>query len=603
MSVLELVEEWLRLDKDFVTRTEIEQLVTRNDTQELERRMTPRIAFGTAGLRARMEAGFSRMNRLTVIQTSQGLAQYLLDNVRGSKDAGIVIGYDGRHNSRTFAEAAAAVFQAKGIKVWWYEDLVHTPMVPFGVVQLGAAAGIMITASHNPAMDNGYKVYGHNGCQINSPADKLIAASILANLEPITGETGQEVVSKLCNVSEAMIRIYLINLRKLISKSLCSEHIPRFVYTPLHGVGLPFMERALKTLFDYNVDNSRDQVRSTHGTMKTVESQAHPDPYFTTVKYPNPEEKGTLDLAMALADQEGINLILANDPDADRFAVAEKVNGDWYQFTGDQIGVLLGQYISETQVRREDPMLATSDKQQAQHMSESMIVLTSAVSSQMLACIGESKGFAVEETLTGFKWLGNRGLELGPKVIFAYEEALGYMLPQIVHDKDGIAAAMVFLQACSIWKSPWDKLQNLYELYGYFETLNTYWRCSDQALVPIVFADIRRSTSAFPVQREILRFRDLTNGTDTGTYSKKPDLPVDPNIQMLTFWLSGSLSDDGIRFTIRASGTEPKIKIYLECRSHNQEMARVGALGVLRVINAKWFNDPGLVLEEKYDLR
>jgi len=602
MSLQELVDEWLRLDKDPITRTEIEQLLAHNDTQELERRMKPRIDFGTAGLRARMEAGFSRMNRLTVIQTSQGLAQYLLDNVRRSKEAGVVIGYDGRHNSRTFAESAAATFQAKGIKVWWYEDLVHTPMVPFGVVQLGAAAGIMITASHNPAMDNGYKVYGHNGCQINAPADKLIAASILANLEPVTWETGREVLSKVCNVSEAMIRIYTNSLKKLISNSLRFERIPCFVYTPLHGVGLPFMEVALKVILDYSVANSQGLIYNAYD-MKVVDSQALPDPYFTTIKYPNPEEKGALDLAMALADDEGIDLILANDPDADRFAVAEKVAGHWYQFTGDQIGVLLGQYISQTQIHSKDKISASFDTQQTQHRSEGMVMLTSAVSSQMLACIGESEGFAVEETLTGFKWLGNRGLELGPKFGFAYEEALGYMLPQIVHDKDGIAAAMVFLQACSTWKSPWAKLQALYEVYGYFETLNTYWRCSNQALVSTVFADIRQSRSSFPVQRGILRFRDLTNGTDTGTYSKKPDLPVDPNTQMLTFWLSGSLFDDGIRFTIRASGTEPKIKIYLECRGHDQQKARAGALEVLKVINATWFNDPRLVLEAKYDVR
>ena len=600
MTLRELVKEWLQLDKDINTRLEIELLVARSDTQELEKRMTPRIAFGTAGLRARMEAGFSRMNRLTVIQTSQGLAQYLLTNVRGSRDAGIVIGYDGRHNSRTFAEAAAAAFHAKGFKVWWYEELVHTPMVPFAVGQLGAAAGIMITASHNPAMDNGYKVYGHNGCQINSPADKLIAASILANLEPVTWEAGREVLSKFCNVSEALIRVYSINLKKLISNSL--EHIPRFVYTPLHGVGLPFMEAAVKAILDHCVDKSRGRVYTVHEVMKVVDSQARPDPNFTTVKYPNPEEKGALDLAIAMADCEDIKLVLANDPDADRFAVAEKVDGHWYQFTGDQIGVLLGEYISQMQIDGDNTSLASSDIRQAQPRNETMTMLTSAVSSQMLACIGESKGFVVEETLTGFKWLGNRGLELGQKVVFAYEEALGYMLPQIVHDKDGIAAATVFLQACSTWESPWAKLQNLYELYGYFETFNTYWRCSDQALVSNVFAHIRQSTSAFPVQRELLRFRDLTNGTDTGTRSKKPDLPVDPNTEMLTFWLSGSLSDDGIRFTVRASGTEPKIKIYLESRGHDRENARAGALEVLKVIHATWFRDPGLILEEKYEI-
>lgn len=593
MDLQDLVDEWLRFDLDPATKAEIQDLVTSGNTAELERRMKPRIAFGTAGLRARMEAGFSRMNQLTVIQTSQGLAEYVLRNVSQAADMGVVIGRDGRHNSELFAQSVAAVFLAKGIKVWWYEHVVHTPMVPFGVKSLRAAAGIMITASHNPAVDNGYKVYGYNGCQINSPDDKLIAASILDHLEPMkdfesipkgSGSGGDW--SMLVNVSSMLLPKYFTSISKLISNALKSIDIPRFVYTPMHGVGLAFMEEAMRTIIKRDTRDEYPPWGDVMKTMKVVHSQSQVDPDFPTVKYPNPEEQGALNLAKELADHEGIQLILANDPDADRFAVAEKVQGHWFQFTGDQVGILLGYHISKSRRGVQD-----------------MTMLNSAVSSQLLAKIGEHEGFVVEETLTGFKWLGNRALTLGDKVVFAYEEALGYMLPQIVHDKDGIAAAVVFLEACSLWGSPWSKLQKLYRKYGYFETMNTYWRCTDQSLVISLFEAIRWDLSMLLSKRELVRFRDLTNGTDSGTQDNKSVLPADPSTQMITCWLSGTEFDEGIRFTVRGSGTEPKVKLYLECQSRNQGDAQRGAMEILRTINDLWFADDRLILEDKYDLR
>ena len=485
-----------------------------------------------------MGAGFSRLNSLTIIQTSQGLAEYLLQNDPGTASAGVVIGHDARHNSTKFAELAAAAFTFKGVKVWWYEGLVHTPLVPFGVTALHAAAGIMITASHNPAQDNGYKVYGSNGCQINTPADSMIAASILKNLEPLTWD-----ISKNKDLQQSVL---LPMKKKYIEAVTKISDFPRsykplaFVYTPMHGVGLKYMVDVL------------DSVPSIGGSlMKIVEQQAQPDPDFPTVKFPNPEEKGALDLAISTADKAGIRLILANDPDADRFAFAEKVGSEWYQFKGDEIGILLADFLRDR----------IPQKQKSDHY-----MLTSAVSSQMLSCMASQHDFSVEETLTGFKWLGNCGLNLqtsSKTVHFGYEEALGYMIPDVVFDKDGIAAATLFLGALNHWGSAWSKLQKLYETYGYFETMNTYWRSPDVSTTGEIFDHIRILGDPFPTfvgDRKVLRWRDLTKNYDSSTANHVPSLPSSASSQMITCWLSGTSTDQGIRFTVRASGTEPKIK-------------------------------------------
>ncbi len=545
----DLAQEWLRLDRDLETRSEIEMLLKSHNFTELQRLLTLRLTFGTAGLRARMGAGFARLNSLTIIQTSQGLAEYLLKE--GNASRGIVIGYDARHNSKKFAELAAAVFIAKNIPAYWYENLVHTPMVPFGITHLNAAAGIMITASHNPARDNGYKVYGSNGCQINTPVDEQIAASILDNQEPITWDRTAQ-ASQRRPILELMKAKYLDILEQHIGKY--TSNFPRFVYTPMHGVGLSYMEA----------------VTGTSGCMLVVEEQANPNPDFPTVRYPNPEEDGALTLAKTVADLADVHLIVANDPDADRFAAAEKVDDRWIQFTGDQIGVLLAYYLLE-----------------AGKLGSSDWALTTAVSSQMLSVIAKH-AFNIDETLTGFKWLGNKALELelhGDSVAFGYEEALGYMFPKIVHDKDGIAAALTFLHACTAWGSPWAKLQQLYQRYDYFETMNTYWKCSDPVVVTSVFARIRDLCKPLQVKvanRELVRWRDLSIAYDSGTEDHQPLLPSSSSSQMITCWLGGKRyvdngyeGDDGVRFTIRASGTEPKIKSKHDIQYHGA-FANVG---------------------------
>ena len=354
-----------------------------------------------------------------------------------------------------------------------------------------------------------------------------------------------------------------------------------FVYTPMHGVGLVPMDAMLRAL-------------GSHDHMIVVPEQAQPDAEFPTVIYPNPEEVGALDLAKATADQQNVRLILANDPDADRFAVAEKLDdGSWHQFTGDQVGSLL----ADSLIKRSKSARAGQEW-----------MLTTAVSSQMLSVLAEAQGLTVEETLTGFKWLGNRALELegeGKKVPFAYEEALGYMFPDIVHDKDGIVAAVIFLRVCKDWpsSSPWARLQELYRYYGYFHTINTYWRSPNMEATTAVFNQVRRLGSPHPKfvgRRAVVRWRDLTAAYDSSTSDHRPELPVSKSSQMITCWLMKvDDKDEGIRFTVRASGTEPKIKIYLECRSKDSISAKCGAAEMLECIKLEWFNDPRLVMEKK----
>ncbi|KAF1848449.1 uncharacterized protein K460DRAFT_364439 [Cucurbitaria berberidis CBS 394.84] len=570
-DIKELAREWLELDEDETTTDEIHKLLIRGDTSELEKRLRTRIAFGTAGLRGPMQAGFACMNSLTVIQASQGLAAYLLKTEQHVKARGVVIGRDARHNSEKFAKLTAAAFVAKGIKVWWYEDPTHTPLVPFGLRELGAAAGVMITASHNPAQDNGYKVYWSNGCQIIPPHDSGIAESILENLKPVSWDTSAVDESLLVEGALGLVndKYHKVILHAAQPGRVQVKMNPdiKFVYTPMHGVGLVAMRQCTETL-------------GIASQMTVVKEQAEPDPDFPTVKFPNPEEKGALDLAMQTADKASIRLILASDPDADRLAAAERVDDRWHIFTGNQLGVLIGSYLYE--------------RYPASKPRYDLAMLASTVSSRMLAALAKKEGFHFTETLTGFKWLGNVARQLesqGYDVVYAFEEALGYMIPQTVHDKDSISAAAIFLTAASHWSTqgltPFAKLQQLYEYLGYFEDANTYLVSPSAAVTTSVFTAIRALGNPHPSTigpRKIVRWRDLTLGYDSKSEDHIPDLPVDATSQMITCEL-----DDGAVFTVRGSGTEPKIKLYIECQGKSSEEAKKGANGILGDLLREWF--------------
>jgi phosphoglucomutase len=464
----------------------------------------------------------------------------------------------------------ATVFAKCGFVVHYYPIPVHTPLVPFGVNQIKAAVGIMITASHNPAQDNGYKVYWENGCQIIPPHDKGIAETIRQDFKPepdymtYAEDISSSEVKPVPWNTQSLEAIQDAYFRVLHSKSKFSSQIVPFVYTPMHGVGLPYMQKAI----------------SESSSMIVVNEQAKPDPNFPTVSFPNPEEHGALDLAIATANGTGTTVIVATDPDADRLAVAERVDGEWQQFTGNQLGVLLASYI-----------LSTYKAEQKD--TSKLCMLATTVSTQMLSHIAAVENFRFEETLTGFKWLGNRAIELeqaGYDVRFAFEQAIGYMIPSVVHDKDGIAAASLFLTARAYWsaqgRTPWEQLQALYQKYGYFADVDTYVRSPSPAATKKAFERVRSLGSPYPrtlAGMKILSWRDLTIGFDSKEESNVPVLPTDPETEMITVEVEGN-----VRVTVRGSGTEPKIKLYVEGRGISLDEARNGAKHVLKNILDEW---------------
>ncbi|KAK5168745.1 uncharacterized protein LTR77_006054 [Saxophila tyrrhenica] len=575
-SIEELAQRWLSLDQDSTTRNEIETLLREKNEAELEKRLRKRIAFGTAGLRGPMKAGFACMNSLTVLQASHGLANYILKTRKtpsrgAAKKPSVVIEHDSRHNSIKFANLAIAAFLEKGFAIYGSFTPVHTPVVPWSVRQYEADAGVMITASHNPKDDNGYKVYWNNGCQIIPPHDAGIAAEIekVGSIDSwvCPDLDDHEDVHDMCETNN---QYYSERIRSLVSflsssSSAEPEQILPCVYTPLHGVGSWAIEFMLG--------------RSYSEALQPVPTQAKPDPDFPTIPFPNPEEKGALDLAKQEANKLGLKLILANDPDADRFAAAELLeNGDWHQFTGNQMGIMLASFMFEMH----------------QGPRDKLAMLTTTVSSRMLAAMAKKEGFHFQETLTGFKWLGNIAQDLnraGYQPIYAFEEAIGYMFPIVCWDKDGVAAAAVFLKACGHWKkqglTPYTKLQALYQKYGYFEDANTYLISPSPETTNKVFNDVRRLNKGSRPEtvgsRTISRWRDLTTGYDTATPDNEPELPIDASAQMITCELGD------VVFTARGSGTEPKIKLYIEAQAKTSEEAKGMADEVLRDLLREWF--------------
>ncbi|CCH46357.1 Phosphoglucosamine mutase [Wickerhamomyces ciferrii] len=540
-----------------------------------------------------MEAGFNRLNDVTILQASQGLASYIT-SLNTKTQQSVVIGHDHRLNSKRFADITATAFLLKGFKVYYLEsfiegkgsDIVPTPLVPFAVDYFKSDCGIMITASHNPAQDNGYKVYWNNGCQIIPPYDQSIAESILQNLRPADNAWDIDNVFKISKENksllfskEEILTAYLLH----INANLLKTKVPdvKFIYTPMHGVGLEVFSKVISMLGT--------------NSLLTVGEQAQPDPYFPTVKFPNPEEKGALDLAMKKADEQGIDLVLANDPDADRFSAAVKTNGKWRQLTGNEIGFLFADYIYNTY----------------EGELSKVYFINSTVSSQMIASMCLKRGLNYADTLTGFKWIGNKAIDLekqGYKVPFGYEEAIGFMFNGI-HDKDGIAAAVVFLQMVQFWKenntSAIEVLEKGFENFGYFKEYNSYYIVPQLPLTKIIFDTIRHEkkvgSASFPDhlgQYSITYWRDLTIGFESDTINNVPLLPIDSSSQMITAKLLTDNNTEYIRFTMRGSGTEPKLKIYIEARADTEDRATFLAKDVWDTLRKEWFKPDETGLQE-----
>ncbi|XP_077461021.1 phosphopentomutase [Stigmatopora argus] len=554
------IQQWLLYDKNPKTVSAVEKLLEDGAVETLKKCFSSRMEFGTAGLRAAMGPGTAFMNDLTIIQTTQGFCCYLEESFGNLKERGVVIGYDARAHpasggsSKKFAQLAAAVFTGRGVPVHLFSDITPTPFVPFTVAHLGLCAGIMITASHNPKQDNGYKVYWENSAQIVPPHDEGISKAIEENLEPWPESWNTEADLKNPLLKDPYEEIHIQYFKAIqkhcFHRELNKSSKVKIVHTSVHGVGHTFVQSAFKA-FDLHPPYA-------------VAEQKDPDPEFPTVKYPNPEEgEGVLTLSFSLAETEGATVVLANDPDVDRLAVAEKQeSGEWRLFSGNELGALLG-WWSFYCWKEQNPDVGAV---------KNVYMLASTVSSKILRAIAIKEGFHFEETLTGFKWMGNRARDLlgeDKTVLFAFEEAIGYMCSPAVLDKDGVSAAAIagemvcYLAAKS--KSLSHQLTTIYEEYGYHLSKNSYFICHDQDVIRSLFERLRNYSdgkNSYPSKCGIFSItavRDLTTGYDSNQPDDKAILPTSRSSQMITF----TFSNGGVA-TMRTSGTEPKIKYYTE---------------------------------------
>ncbi|GAA3499632.1 phospho-sugar mutase [Streptomyces prasinosporus] len=510
-ALIAQAQAWLAEDPDPDTREELARLIDDGNHAELAARFAGTLQFGTAGLRGELGAGPLRMNRSVVIRAAAGLAAYLKKQgtPHGDDTAGlVVIGYDARHKSQTFAEDTAAVMTGAGLRAAVLPRPLPTPVLAFAIRHLGAVAGVEVTASHNPPRDNGYKVYLGDGSQIVPPADAEIAAEIdaVASLTTVPRPTtGWE------TLDDTVLEAYLTRTDAVLSEN--SPRTARTVYTAMHGVGKDVLLAAF--------------ARAGFPAPDLVTEQADPDPDFPTVAFPNPEEPGAMDLAFAKARETDPDLVIANDPDADRCAAAVKDGGDWRMLRGDEVGALLAAHL----VRR----------------GVTGTFAESIVSSSLLGRIAGKAGLPYEETLTGFKWIARvDGLRYG------YEEALGYCVdPDGVRDKDGITAALLLTELASELKAEHrtllDLLDDLAVEHGLHATDQLSVRVKDLGLIAAAMRRLREQPPTELAGLRITKAEDLTEGTD-----KLP--PTDG----LRYTL------DGARVVVRPSGTEPKLKCYLE---------------------------------------
>ncbi|MFF3563379.1 phospho-sugar mutase [Streptomyces sp. NPDC002574] len=523
-NTAELIQQartWLAEDPDPDTRGELEALLAsaeagdRDAADDLADRFAGTLQFGTAGLRGEIGAGPMRMNRSVVIRAAGGLAAYLKE--QGQGDGLVVVGYDARHKSYDFARDTAAVMVGAGLRAALLSRPLPTPVLAFAVRHLGAAAGVMVTASHNPPQDNGYKVYLGDGSQIVPPADSGIAAEIAA-IGPLSdvplADEGWQVFG------DEVVEAYLERVASVVDR-----HSPRdlsVVYTPLHGVGRSTLTAAF--------------ARAGFAAPHVVAEQAEPDADFPTVAFPNPEEPGAMDLSFAAARELGPDIVIANDPDADRCAVAvpdRAAGAGWRMLRGDEVGALLATHLV--------------------HQRATGTFAASIVSSSLLSRIAARAGLDYADTLTGFKWISRvEGLRYG------YEEALGYCVdPGGVRDKDGISAALAVAELAAELKAKGRTLSDLLDdialEYGLHATDQLSVRVADLGLIADAMTRLRERPPASLAGLTVTTAEDLTQGTEAL-----------PPTDGLRYHLAGAGPVEAARVIVRPSGTEPKLKCYLE---------------------------------------
>ena len=506
--------DWLAEDPDPDTRAELAALLEADDETELAERFGSRLEFGTAGLRGPLGAGPNRMNRVVVQQAAAGLGAYL----RGSGGHTVVIGYDARHKSALFARDTARVMSGCGLTALLLPRPLPTPVLAFAVRHLSASAGVMVTASHNPPRDNGYKVYLDGGAQLAPPAEAEISAAIAA-VGPLSSVPVRDDWRYL---DDAIVESYLSAVATLPVLQRVDAREIRIVYTPLHGVGRDVVVAAFN--------------RAGFATPQVVSAQAEPDPDFPTVAVPNPEEPGTLDLATAAGSAASADLVIANDPDADRCAVAVPTGSKgWRVLRGDELGILLADFLLRNGIRGR--------------------FATTLVSSSLLTELATSYRVPYSETLTGFKWIARAGADL----VFGYEEAFGYCVaPQLVRDKDGVSAALlVAAMAAAELRGGSSLLHRLDEIasrYGVFLTDQLSLEVADTAQAAAMLAQLRAESPVMLGALPVHSVEALSAGVG--------GLPPTPGLR---YRLGAAASGArGARIVIRPSGTEPKLKAYLE---------------------------------------
>ncbi len=539
-DLLDSTRRWIAGDPDPDTRRSLQALVEANDEGELAKAMGEPLTFGTAGIRGEVGPGSGRMNRATVIRTTRGLADYLLSRHGGPPSTPVALGFDARPDSNTFAEDASGVLAAAGIAVRYYPKVTPTPLVAFAAKHLDSPAAVVITASHNPPADNGYKVYDSNAAQIIPPTDDDIAAAIAqvgaAADVPRIESTFSGASDLVTPMPPEMLEIY----RKEVDAARPNPQASKLkiVYTPLHGVGGEVLLSVA--------------AAAHHTGLIPVPEQAQPDGAFPTVTFPNPEEPGALDLALELAGEVDADLLLANDPDADRLAAAVPTAGEWRLLSGNELGALLGDYVLRYWRGPERP-----------------IVVNSVVSSPMLSRIAAKRGAVHETTLTGFKWIINAGLALEERgegqFAFGYEEALGYSVGRTVRDKDGIAAAIVLAdlaaEEASAGRDVLDRLHDLWDEVGLWvsaqHSIVETGPEGQQALLSAV-DKVGESPPSDLLGMEVTAVTHYRGG--------EGGRPVWLGAQDL---VELTLGETG-RILVRPSGTEPKLKIYVDLTGNTE---------------------------------
>jgi len=516
-------EAWADQDPDIDTKAELKALMTaansgdKSALAQLRDCFAGPLTFGTAGLRAAMGPGPARMNRVVVTQAAAGFADWLLTTGGVKPGSSVLIGYDARHKSADFARDTAEVMAAAGLKPLLTAEPTPTPVIAFGVVHLGCAAGVQVTASHNPAQDNGYKVYLGDGSQIIPPTDAQIAAKIAKRATRPVADIGRSEAYEM--VGDDLLAAYVARVAGVIAPTPKRDVV--WAYTAMHGVGAKAVHQV--------VDATRFPAPF------IVETQVNPDPDFPTVAFPNPEEPGAMDLVITLARSRGADIAVDTDPDADRCAAAAPIDGAWRRLTGDELGVLLGDYA----IRRGVPGTFAA----------------SVVSSTILGTMAHAAHRRFATTLTGFKWIGRV-----PNLAFGYEEAIGYCCdPVAVRDKDGISATAMLLRLTAELKAEGltvaDRLAEIDKDFGVHATAQHSIRVAKLSQI----AEMMK------------RLRDAPPSQLAGVAVMTTDLLVDGKLPPTDAVM---LSGKTLRAVVRPSGTEPKLKCYLEARRPAEEANR-----------------------------